>query len=81
MPTMRAMLDTITGTVALGLTLHAAACAHAPAAHTAPATAPRIPIAVAPIGSPSRCMASRSCRPRPSATVMAPAVSQTAAQV
>ena len=44
---MPTMLDTMTGrAVVLGLTLHAAACAHGPAAPTIP----RIPIAVAPIG-------------------------------
>lgn len=48
MPAMRAMLDNMTGrAVVLGLTLHAEACAHVPAAPTA---APRISIAVAPIG-------------------------------
>ena len=47
MPTMRSMLDNITGrAVVLGLGLQAAACAHGPAAPTAP----QIQVAIAPIG-------------------------------
>lgn len=47
MPTMRSMLDNITGRAfVLGLGLPAAACAHVPVAPTAP----QISIAVAPIG-------------------------------
>lgn len=47
MPTMRSMLNNITGrAVGLGLGLQATACAHGPAAPTAP----QISIAVAPIG-------------------------------